>query len=85
MKQDKAIIGFIIIFVLIGLIGFTIGVMFEKIKIDKIKIIKESCSEIDEICGKDFIRMCQLSCNRILCDRIFEAKCEDMNCYCNGG
>src|SRR3990167_9459966 len=28
---------------------------------DKIQIIKQSCSEIDEICEKDFIRMCRLS------------------------
>ena len=30
-KQDKAIIGFIIIFALIGLIGFVMGIMATKI------------------------------------------------------
>ena len=33
---------------------------------DKIQIIKESCSEIDELCEKDFIRMCKLSIPEIV-------------------
>ena len=52
--------------------------------------LKQMCPEIDELCEKDFIRMCKNSIPEIIgintdtyCDRIFEARCEETNCYCN--
>ena len=57
---------------------------------NKIEQFKNMCPEIDELCEKDFIRMCRYSIPEIIgidtntyCDRIFEARCEEANCYCD--
>ena len=57
---------------------------------NKIEQFKSMCPEIDELCEQDFIRMCRYSIPEIIgidtdtyCDRIFEARCEDANCYCD--
>lgn len=83
----KVLFNVIVVLVIFNLF-FTL--LFHMTNEDKIKIIKDSCSEIDEICEKDFIEMCRLSIPEIIgidtdtwCDRIFEARCEDEDCYCN--
>ena len=53
-------------------------------------IFPETCTEIDELCKEEFLEMCELTCPEIininkLCDGIFEARCEDADCYCNDG
>mgnify|MGYP001561770520 FL=1 len=70
--------------------GIGHNIIYELSPKAEVNLIKEMCPEIDEICEQDFIRMCRYSIPEIIgidtdtyCDRIFEARCEDANCYCN--
>ena len=83
IKEKLALLTFIIG----GVIGIVLTLLFANefggSKVD----FPENCPEIDELCEEDFIRMCELTCPEILninaiCDDIFEARCEDVDCYC---